>query len=55
MATVIILKAQNIFTTNDQHAMTTVLTTRIHKYYHIRLKIPSKQQTITNQTTFRII
>jgi hypothetical protein len=42
MATVIILshKAQNPLTANNSHTMATVITTHIHKYYHIGPKIP---------------
>jgi hypothetical protein len=57
MATVVILsdEAQNPLTPNDHHTMATVNNnTHIHKYYHIRPKIP-EQQMMTNQPTLIII
>jgi hypothetical protein len=35
-------RAPNPLTTNDQHTMTTVTTIQIHKYYHVRYRIPKQ-------------
>jgi hypothetical protein len=33
-------KAHNPLTANDHHTVATVITTHIHKYYHVRPKVP---------------
>jgi hypothetical protein len=42
-AVILFHKAQNSLIANDHHTVTTVITTQIHKYYHIMPKISNRK------------